>query len=140
MKLKVLKNLFFIEFDSQVKKEIRSSFYYCLKFNSMILLLGIILICGIDKSSNPNWLFILKNQGISHFFPSLLLPSQLMFVSLSALPLIIWLLALLYFYVALFDKAKNANVIKWVCLRYSLTYVLLYLSRKTMLLFIGFSP
>ena len=101
MSLEVLRSLVYIKFNSQVKKEIRNSFYYCLKFNSVILLLGIILIGWIDKSSNPNWLFILKNQGISYFYPSLLLPSQLILLFLGMLPLIILLVASLYFCLAL---------------------------------------
>lgn len=139
MSLEVLRSLFYIKFDSQVKKEIRNSFYYCLKFNSIILLLGIFLIGIIDKSSNPNWLFILKNQGISYFYPSLLLPSQLIFITLGMLPLIILSLTLLYFCLALvYCNSQYLNVIKCFCLRYSLTYSLLYLCRKTLLLFIGF--
>lgn len=135
----MLKNLFYIKLNSQSKKEIRSSFYYCLKFNFVILLLGIILTCCIDKSSNPDWLVTVKNQGISYFFPSLLLPSKLLVITLSLLPLIIFFLAVLYLTIALYCNSRQLNIIKLLYLRYSLSFSLLYFSRKIMLLFIGFS-
>lgn len=107
--LRILKKLFFFEFFHAIKTEIINSGFYCFKFNFIILSIAVLLIFFIDKSSSPNWLFILKEQGLIHFYPILFLPSQIIYTTLTLMPVVILFVIFIYFWlVSIFysDKKK----------------------------------
>lgn len=136
--LRILRKLFFFEFSHAIKTEIINSVFYCFKFNLIILSIAVFLVFFIDKNSSPNWLFILKEQGLVYFFPGLFLPSQIIYTTLTLMPVVILFVIFIYFWlVSIFYSEKKIDLIKYTCFRYILTFMLLFYSRKIMLLFIG---
>ena len=136
--MKILKDIFYFEYSYQIKQEIKQSILYFFKYNSLIIFLAVILIALIDKNSYPDWIYIIQKSGLVYFYPQLLFPAKLIFITLNMIPLLIFFVTIIYIILILeYYNTKYFLVIKHTYLRYCLSWTLLFLFKNSALLFVN---
>lgn len=131
-------NFFYLPHDFLATKSFKYPFIYCLKFNGLVLFVASILIVFIDKSSNFDWLTIVKERGLIYFYPQAALLAEIGYRTLSFMPVLLVLVTIVYIIFAIeINEREKRDKMKEIYYKYFVSWLLLFCSRNIWLIFLG---